>query len=171
MSNHNFNSLTEFLQSLNGADGEDLTADDAFVVTMQWGTDEDGDFYFDSVLLHFKEASVFGGGRVSSPLVQITFDERLDLDDLVEILGGAGNADNFDFTHAAFENLDEVLPRLFGEGSIGFKGPDSSGTNGASERASEEPLEPPIYETPSEQHGDDPQPTSFELGGGETDII
>ena len=167
----NFNSLTEFLQSLNGADGEDLTADDAFVVTMQWGTDEDGDFYFDSVLLHFKEASVFGGGRVSSPLVQITFDERLDLDDLVEILGGAGNADNFDFTHAAFENLDEVLPRLFGEGSIGFKGPDSSGTNGASERASEEPLEPPIYETLSEQHGDDPQPTSFELGGGETDII
>ena len=167
----NFNSLTEFLQSLNGADGEDLTADDAFVVTMQWGTDEDGDFYFDSVLLHFKEASVFGGGRVSSPLVQITFDERLGLGDLIEILGGANNADNFDFTHAAFENLDEVLPRLFGEGSIGFKGPDSSGTNGASERASEEPLEPPIYETPSEQLDDDLQPTSFELSGGETDII
>ena len=167
----NFNSLTEFLQSLNGDDDRDLTADDAFVVTMQWGTDEDGAFYFDSVLLHFKEASAFGSGRVSSPLVQITFDERLGLDDLVKILGGAGNADNFDFTHAAFENLDEVLPRLFGEGSIGFKGPDSSGTNGASERASEEPLEPPIYETPSEQHGDDPQPTSFELSGGETDII
>ena len=167
----NFNSLTEFLQSLNGADGEDLTADDAFVVTMQWGTDEAGAFYFDSVLLHFKEASAFGSGRVSSPLVQITFDERLGLDDLVKILGGAGNADNFDFTHAAFENLAEVLPRLFGKGSIGFKGPDSSGTNGASERASEEPLEPPIYETPSEQHGDDPQPTSFELSGGETDII
>ena len=87
----NFNSLTEFLESLNGADDEDLTADDAFVVTMQWGTDSDGDFYFDSVLLHFKDASAFGGGRVSSPLVQITFDERLDLDDLVEILGGAGN--------------------------------------------------------------------------------
>ena len=167
----NFNSLTEFLQSLNGADDEDLTADDAFVVTMQWGTDGDGEFYFDSVLLHFKDASVFGGGRVSSPLVQITFDERLDFDDLVEILGGARNADNFDFTHAAFKNLDEVLPRLFGEGSIGFEGPDSSGTNGASERASEEPLEPPIYETPSEQLDDDLQPTSFELSGGETDII
>ena len=163
----NFDSLTTFLQSLNGGDGVDLTADDAFVVTMQWGTDEDGEFYFDSVLLHFKDASVFGGGRVSSPLVQITFDERLDFDDLVEILGGAGNADNFDFTHAAFKNLDEVLPRLFGEGSIGF---DSSGTNGASERASEEP-QPPIYETPSEQLDDDLQPTSFELSGGETDII
>ena len=149
----NFNSLTEFLQSLNGADDEDLTADDAFVVTMQWGTDEAGAFYFDGVLLHFKDVSVFGGGRVSSPLVQITFDERLDLDNLVEILGGAGNTDNFDFTHAAFENLDEVLPRLFGEGSIGFKGPDSSGTNGASERASEEP-QPPIYETLSEQLDD-----------------
>ena len=166
-----FNSLTEFLESLNGADGEDLTADDAFVVTMQWGTDGDGEFYFDSVLLHFKDASAFGGGRVSSPLVTVTFDERLDLDDLVEILGGAGNTDNFDFTHAAFENLDEVLPRLFGEGSIGFKGGAPSGTNGASERASEEPLEPPIYETPSEQHGDDLQPSSLELGGGETDII
>ena len=169
---HNFNSLTEFLQSLNGADGEDLTADDAFVVTMQWGTDEDGDFYFDSVLLHFKDVSAFGGGRVSSPVVQITFDERLVFKDLVDILGGADKVtENFDFTHAAFKNLDEVLPRLFGEGSIDFKGPDSSGTNGASERASEEPLEPPIYETPSEQHGDDPQPTSFELSGGETDII
>ena len=163
----NFDSLTTFLQSLNGGDGVDLTADDAFVVTMQWGTDEDGEFYFDSVLLHFKDASVFGGGRVSSPLVTVTFDERLDFDDLVEILGGAGNADNFDFTHAAFKNLDEVLPRLFGEGSIGF---DSSGTNGASERASEEP-QPPIYETPSEQLDDDLQPTSFELSGGETDII
>ena len=166
-----FNSLTEFLESLNGADETDLTADDAFIVTMQWGTDGDGDFYFDSVLLHFKDASAFGGGRVSSPLVTVTFDERLDLDDLVEILGGAGNTDNFDFTHAAFENLDEVLPRLFGEGSIGFKGGAPSGTNGASERASEEPLEPPIYETPSEQHGDDLQPSSLELGGGETDII
>ena len=169
----NFNSLTEFLQSLNGADNADLTADDAFVVTMQWGTDGDGDFYFDSVLLHFKDASVFGGGRVSSPLVQITFDERLDFDGLVEILGGAENiANNFDFTHAAFKNLDEVLPRLFGEGSIGFKvvAPPSD-TNGASERASEEPLEPPVYETLSEQHDDDLQPTSFELGGGETDII
>ena len=48
---------------------------------------------------------------------------------------------------------------------------DQSGTNGASERASEEPLDPPIYETLSEQLDDDLQPTSFELGGGETDII
>ena len=60
----NFDSLTAFLESLNGADGEDLTADDAFVVTMQWGTDTNGEFYFDSVLLHFKDASAFGGGRV-----------------------------------------------------------------------------------------------------------
>ena len=117
-----FVNLTAFLQSLKGEDDEDLTADDAFIVTMQWGTDEAGDFYFDGVLLHFKDASAFGGGRVSSPVVQITFDERLDFDGLVEILGGAENiANNFDFTHAAFKNLDEVLPRLFGEGSIGFK--------------------------------------------------
>ena len=117
--NRNFNNLTAFLQSLNGDDETDLTADDAFVVTMQWGTDSDGAFYFDGVLLHFKDTSVFGGGRVSSPLVQITFDERLDFDDLIEILGGAEKAaDNFDFTHAAFKNLDEVLPRLFGESSI-----------------------------------------------------
>ena len=168
----NFNSLTEFLQSLNGADGEDLTADDAFVVTMQWGLDEAGAFYFDSVLLHFKDATAFGGGRVSSPLVTVTFDQRLDLNDLVEIVGGVENvAIILGGGLAAFKNLDEVLPRLFGEGSIGFKGVAPSGTNGASERASEEPLEPPIYETLSEQHGDDLQPTSFELGGGETDII
>ena len=116
-----FVNLTAFLESLKGADDEDLTADDAFVVTMQWGTDEDGDFYFDGVLLHFKDASAFGGGRVSSPLVTVTFDERLDFDGLVEILGGTDKvAANFDFTHAAFKNLDEVLPRLFGEGSIGF---------------------------------------------------
>ena len=167
----NFNSLTEFLESLNGTDDADLTADDAFIVTMQWGLDTNGAFYFDGVLLHFKDASAFGGGRVSSPLVQITFDERLGLDDLMKILGGAENvANNFDGGLAAFKNLDEVLPRLFGEGSIGFKGVDPSGTNGASERASEEP-QPPIYETLSEQHGDDLQPTSFELGGGETDII
>ena len=167
----NFNSLTEFLQSLNGADETDLTADDVFIVTMQWGTDEAGAFYFDSVLLHFKDASAFSGGRVSSPLVTVTFDERLDFDDLVEILGGEDKvAENFDGGLTAFKNLAEVLPRLFGEGSIGFKGVDPSGTNGASERASEEP-QPPIYETLSEQHSDDLQPTSFELGGGETDII
>ena len=167
----NFNSLTEFLESLNGTDDADLTADDAFIVTMQWGLDTNGAFYFESVLLHFKDASAFGGGRVSSPLVTVTFDERLGLGDLIEILGGAENvANNFDGGLAAFKNLDEVLPRLFGEGSIGFKGVDPSGTNGASERASEEP-QPPIYETLSEQHGDDLQPTSFELGGGETDII
>ena len=118
----NFNSLTAFLESLNGADETDLTADDAFIVTMQWGTDEAGAFYFDGVLLHFKDATSFGGGRVSSPLVTVTFDERLDFADLTEILGGAEKAAaNFDFTHAAFKNLDEVLPRLFGEGSIGFK--------------------------------------------------
>ena len=169
----NFDSLTAFLESLNGADETDLTADDAFIVTMMWGLDAArGAFYFDSVLLHFKDVSAFGVGRVSSPLVTVTFDERLDFDGLVEILGGAENiANNFDFTHAAFKNLDEVLPRLFGEGSIGFKGVAPSGTNGASERASEEPLEPPVYETLSEQHDDDLQPTSFELGGGEPDII
>ena len=117
-----FANLEEFLGSLKGEDDEDLTADDAFIVTMQWGTDEAGDFYFDGVLLHFKDASAFGGGRVSSPLVTVTFDQRLDFVDLTEILGGADKvAANFDFTHAAFKNLDEVLPRLFGEGSIGFK--------------------------------------------------
>ena len=67
-----FNSLTAFLESLNGADETDLTADDAFIVTMQWGTDSDGDFYFDGVLLHFKEGTSFGGGRIFSPVVQIT---------------------------------------------------------------------------------------------------
>ena len=167
----NFDSLTEFLQSLNGADGKDLTDDDAFIVTMVWGLDTDGAFYFDGVLLHFKEGTSFGGGRIFSPVVQITFDERLGLHDLIEILGGAENvANNFDGGLTAFKNLDEVLPRLFGEGSIGFKGVDPSGTNGASERASEEP-QPPIYETLSEQLDDDLQPTSFELGGGEPDII
>ena len=169
----NFDSLTAFLESLNGADDEDLTDDDAFIVTMVWGLDTDGAFYFDGVLLHFKEGTSFGGGRIFSPVVQITFDERLGLHDLIEILGGAENiANNFDGDLTAFKNLDEVLPRLFGEGSIGFKvvAPPSD-TSGASERASEEPLEPPIYETLSEQHDDDLQPTSFELGGGETDII
>ena len=114
--------LTEFLGSLNGADGDDLTADDAFIVTMRWGTDAAGDFYFDGVSLHFKDASAFGGGRISSPLVQITFDERLGLDDLVDILGGEDNlSQNFDFTHAAFKNFADVLPRLFGdENSIDF---------------------------------------------------
>ena len=117
-----FANLEEFLGSLKGVDDADLTADDTFIVTMQWGTDEAGAFYFDGVLLHFKDVSAFGGGRVSSPVVQITFDERLDFDGLVEILGGTDKvAANFDFTHAAFKNLDEVLPRLFGEGSIGFK--------------------------------------------------
>ena len=114
--------LTEFLQSLSGADGEYLTDDDAFTVTMMWGFDENGVFYFDGVLLHFKEASAFSNGPLSSPVVSITFDERLGFDDLVEILGGAENvADNFDGGLTAFKNLDEVLPRLFGEDSIDFE--------------------------------------------------
>ncbi len=118
----NFANLKEFLESLNGADNEDLTVDDAFIVTMMWGLDEEDAFYFDGVVLHFKDATSFGGGRISSPLVQITFDERLGLDDLIEILGGADNvADNFDGGLTAFKNLDEVLPRLFGGGSIDFK--------------------------------------------------
>ena len=166
--NRDFNNLTAFLKSLNGDDQTDLTADDAFIVTMQWGTDSDGDFYFDGVLLHFKDVLAFGDGRVSSPVVQITFDEQLDFDDLVGILGGKDKvAENFDFTHAAFKNLDEVLPRLFGEGSIGFKFVAPSGTNGASERASEEPLKPPIYETLSEQLDD----IGFELNNAETYIV
>ena len=114
--------LTAFLQSLEGADGEALTDDDAFIITMVWGFDENGVFYFDGVLLHFKEASAFSNGPLSSPVVSITFDERLDFDDLVEILGGAENvADNFDGGLTAFKNLDEVLPRLFGENSIDFE--------------------------------------------------
>ena len=116
-----FANLEEFLGSLKGVDDEDLTADDAFIATMMWGLDENGVFYFDGVLLHFKEGTSFGGGRVSSPLVTVTFDQRLDLNDLVEILGEADKvAANFDFTHAAFKNLNEVLPRLFGESSIDF---------------------------------------------------
>ena len=114
--------LTAFQQSLSGADALYLTDDDAFIVTMMWGLDEQGEFYFDGVLLHFKEASALGEGPLSSPVVQITFDERLSLDDLIEILGGEDEAaDNFDSGLAAFKNLAEVLPRLFGEGSIEFE--------------------------------------------------
>ena len=114
--------LREFLQSLNGDDGVDLTDDDAFIVTMMWGLDDEGAFYFDGVMLHFKEAPSFGGGRVSSPLVSITFDQRLNLADLIEILGGTEKvADNFDSGLAAFKNLADVLPRLFGEDSIDFE--------------------------------------------------
>ncbi len=121
-SNHEVTTLTEFLQSIQGADGEDLTDDDAFIVTLMWGFDDEGTFYFDGVLLHFKEGISFSGARVSSPVVQITFDERLRLDDLIMISGGAENvADNFDGGLTAFKNLDEVLPRLFGEGSIDFE--------------------------------------------------
>ena len=114
--------LTEFLASLNGADNVDLTADDAFTVTMLWGTDSEGEFYFYGVSLHFKDATAFGGGRVSSPIVQITFDERLSLADLIGILGGPDEvANNFDFTHAAVKNLAFVLPRLLGgDNSIDF---------------------------------------------------
>ena len=117
-----FADLKDFLGTLNGADNEDLTADDAFIVSMMWGFDEEDAFYFDGVLLHFKDATSFGGGRVSSPLVSITFDQRLGLNDLIQVLGGANEvAENFNFTHAAFKNLDEVLPRLFGESSIDFE--------------------------------------------------
>ncbi len=114
--------LTEFLASLNGADNVDLTDDDAFTVTMLWGTDSDGAFYFYGVSLHFKDATAFGGGRVSSPIVQIIFDEQLSLGDLIGILGGEDEvANNFDFTHAAVKNLAFVLPRLFGgNNSIDF---------------------------------------------------
>ena len=119
--NSEITTLTEFLQSLNGSDGKNLTADDAFTVTMLWGMDENGEFYFDGIMLHFREAGIYGNGRIASPFVTILFDERLDFDDLIEILGGKSNvANNFDFTHAAFKNLDEVLPRLFGENSIDF---------------------------------------------------
>ena len=51
----------------------DLTDDDAFIVTMMWRLDEDDAFSFDGVLLHFKDATSFGGGRVSSPLVLYHF--------------------------------------------------------------------------------------------------
>ena len=115
--------LAEFLASLNGADDVDLTADDAFTVTMLWGTDSEGEFYFYGVSLHFKDATAFGGGRVSSPIVQITFDERLSLADLIGILGGPDEvANNFDFTHAAVQESGlRFLPSLFGgNNSIDF---------------------------------------------------
>ena len=119
--NSNITNLTEFLNSIKGADNTDLTDDDAFIVTMMWSLEANA-FSFDGVLLHFKEGTSFGGGRLSSPVVQITFDEPLNLEGLVRILGGAGSvADNFDGGLAAFKNLADVLPRLFGEGSIDFK--------------------------------------------------
>ena len=68
-----FANLEEFLGSLKGADGEALTDDDAFIVTMVWGFDENSAFYFDGVLLHFKEGTFFGGGRISSPVVSDHF--------------------------------------------------------------------------------------------------
>ena len=58
--NSEITTLTEFLQSLNGSDGKNLTADDAFTVTMLWGMDENGEFYFDGIMLHFREAGIYG---------------------------------------------------------------------------------------------------------------
>ena len=120
--NSNITNLTEFLNSIKGADDTDLTDDDAFIVTMMWSFDEDDEFSFDGILLHFKEGTSFGDGRLSSPVVQITFDEPLDLNGLVSILGGSGSvADNFDDGLTAFKNLAVVLPLLFGEDNITFE--------------------------------------------------
>ena len=122
--NSNITNLAEFLNSIKGADDTDLTDDDAFIVTMMWSFNEDDEFSFDGVLLHFKEGTSFGGGRLSSPVVQITFDAPLDLNGLVSILGGSGSvADNFDGGLTAFKNLAVVLPLLFGEGNITFEAP------------------------------------------------
>ena len=120
--NSKISNLTEFLNSIKGADDTDLTDDDAFIVTMMWSLDVAGVFSFDGILLHFKEGTSFGGGRLSSPVVQITFDEPLDLNGLVSILGGSGSvADNFDGGLTAFKNLAVVLPLLFGEDNITFE--------------------------------------------------
>ena len=120
--NSKISNLTEFLNSIKGADDTDLTDDDAFIVTMMWSLNEADAFSFDGVLLHFKEGTSFGGGRLSSPVVQITFDTPLDLNGLVSILGGAGSvADNFDGGLTAFKNLAVVLPLLFGAGNITFE--------------------------------------------------
>ena len=118
----NITNLTEFLNSIKGADDTDLTDDDAFIVTIMWSLKEADAFSFDGVLLHFKEGTSFGGGRLSSPVVQITFDAPLDLNGLVRILGGSGSvADNFDGGLTAFKNLAVVLPLLFGEDNITFE--------------------------------------------------
>ena len=120
--NSNITNLTEFLNSIKGADDTDLTDDDAFIGTMMWSLNGADEFSFDGVLLHFKEGTSFGDGRLSSPVVQITFDAPLDLNGLVSILGGAGSvADNFDGGLTAFKNLAVVLPLLFGAGNITFE--------------------------------------------------
>jgi hypothetical protein len=116
------------LQTLDGflrtASGTDSRYDDRMAVTIDWTSDTSGAspvYYVAGIALHFQDASLYSGGRLSSGVVKIGFAERITLDDflaLIEVTNDDESTDvNFDHGRGTIKDLT-VLPTLLGEGSL-----------------------------------------------------
>jgi hypothetical protein len=117
--------LDDFLASLAGA--EEGFYDDHMAAVPNWVEDMSSGspvYYVAGIALHFQDAGLYSGGRLSSGVVKINFDAQItwaNFLELIEVTNQDRSTDiNFDYGRGTIKDLT-VLPTLLGEGSLRFE--------------------------------------------------
>ena len=117
-----------FALGANGTDGNPFTSDDRLLVRVEFEKVEEV-WYVSAVQFHFAETGVYGGGRISLGIMQISFSDETPLT-YSDFLTAIGGETNFHAGRGIIKQLvatndeglvtENYLANLFGEGSLQF---------------------------------------------------
>ena len=113
--------MDDFINYLNGGTADDLS-DDQLLVGLNFDLDSEGEIELNGLSFHFADSVFFGGGRVSIPVVTISFADPLDKAAIINVLGGdeatIPNIVNSDGILTDLSYLDDLLG---GPDAVGYQ--------------------------------------------------
>ena len=113
--------MDDFINYLNGGTADDLS-DDQLLVGLNLDLDSEGKIELNGLSFHFADSVFFGGGRVSIPVVTISFADPLDKAAIINVLGGdeatIPNIVNSDGILTDLSYLDDLLG---GPDAVGYQ--------------------------------------------------
>ena len=113
--------MDDFINYLNGGTADDLS-DDQLLVGLNFDLDSEGEIELNGLSFHFADSVFFGGGRVSIPVVTISFSDPLDKAAIINVLGGdeatIPNIVNSDGILTDLSYLDDLLG---GPDAVGYQ--------------------------------------------------
>jgi len=113
--------MDDFINYLNGGTADDLS-DDQLLVGLDFDLDSEGEIELNGLSFHFADSVFFGGGRVSIPVVTISFADPLDKAAIINVLGGdEATIPNIVNSDGILTDLSYLYDLLGGPDAVGYQ--------------------------------------------------
>ena len=113
--------MDDFINYLNGGTADDLS-DDQLLVGLNFDLDSEGEIELNGLSFHFADSVFFGGGRVSIPVVTISFADPLDKAAIINVLGGdEATIPNIVNSDGILTDLSYLYDLLGGPDAVGYQ--------------------------------------------------